>query len=216
MFLTEEQYQRIIGMMEGKIRKSPLLLTFNEWAKKEMDVAVYDIICTELKTGRPKLEIVLWDDDAKKKMMYFTETRIGVDEEKQKRFLDEFCMLSERYQVNENFRKVGNILVGYETIRDEIQSRVIKRAAPEIGRIHHPDLWKIEIICSSVHFFYETEEQTEKHDADGTSEKLRKKCNEIITKHDRHGAFRDGASCVFTSHQTFDEKYKGSMFYYTR
>lgn len=216
MFLTEEQYKNIIGMMEGRNRKSPLLLAFNAWAQKEMDVTVYDVICTELKTGRPKLEIVLWDRDDREKMMYITDTEIGMDEEKQKRFLDEFCMLSERYQVNAVFRKATNIFVGFETIRDEIQSRIIKAVTAEIKRIHHRDLWKIEIIFNSVHFFYETDEQIKKHDSDGTSEKIRKRCNEIVRKRDRHEAFKDGINCVFTSHQTLDEKYQGSMFYYTR
>ncbi len=45
---------------------------------------------------------------------------------------------------------------------------------------------------------------------------IRRKCTDIVKKYDVHNAFADGAQCVFSSRQTVDEKYQGSMFYYYR
>lgn len=42
------------------------------------------------------------------------------------------------------------------------------------------------------------------------------KCSYIVKKYDDFNVFPQGANCVFTSRQTLNEKYGGSMFYYTR
>lgn len=69
---------------------------------------------------------------------------------------------------------------------------------------------------AGVHIFYFTDEQIQIHETDGVSNGLCQKCTDIVKVHDKYGVFSKGVSCVFTSKQTLDEKYAGSMFNYTR
>lgn len=69
---------------------------------------------------------------------------------------------------------------------------------------------------SDVHFFYETDRQIQENERKGISGKLCARCGKIVEKYDELGLFRSGVPCVFTSKQTLDEKFKGSLFYYMR
>lgn len=67
-----------------------------------------------------------------------------------------------------------------------------------------------------VHVFYQTDQQIKDHETDGLSNRIEQICSEIVKRDDAFGVFEQGIKCVFTSKQTLDEKYAGSMFYYTR
>ena len=64
-----------------------------------------------------------------------------------------------------------------------------------------------------IHVFFETEEQMRDHQEDGTYERIDQKMTAIVRSADKMGVFQDGVKCIFSSRQTLDEKYHGSMFY---
>lgn len=45
MFLSQQEYDDVIALLEGKRNKSPLLKELADWAKCELDIEVIDYIC---------------------------------------------------------------------------------------------------------------------------------------------------------------------------
>lgn len=212
MFLNDKEYTHVIGLIRKEIQPDPLLIELKIWAEKELQLRVYDYICDYAKSGLKRLRIVLWDHETMRKMY----KGANPDSEKQRKFQKIFAELAQKYDVHKEYRNSDSIFVCYETVKDEIQKRVLKLARPEIEKISDPDIWKIEFIFGGIHIFYETDEQVTINAENGKSYAIWKKCTEIAKKYDFCGAFRNGVNCTFTSHQTLDTKYNGSMFYYTR
>jgi hypothetical protein len=190
MFLSDEEYNHVIGIMDGTISKSRLLLDLEAWTKENFGVTIYDYTCDRTVTGLTRMSVVVWDHKAHE----FMQNGYNYDEKIQRRFQEKFAELARKYNVHPDYHNADDIFVTCETICDQIVRKT---------------LWK-------VHVFYQTDEQVEQHKQDGKSEKLRSVISAIVKEHDKYNAFPNGVSCVFTSKQTLDEKYQGSMFYYTR
>lgn len=221
MFLSDEEYSYVIGLMDGTVRKSPLLEELADWAKQELGLDVYAFFCNDVRTDIRRLRIILWEigEYEKQKLWYYKENkRFGLNDKVQEKFQKEFAILARKFCMYPEYQDGRNFMVSYETIRDEIAKRIIKANSVKIRALAlgHRDIWKIELIFGSVHIFYETDEQVQQHEADGVNSGLRQSCTDIVRGQDKFGAFSDGVSCVFTSKQTLDEKYAGSMFHYTR
>lgn len=218
MFLSNEEYAHVMGLLNGTIRKTPLLDELADWAKREIGVDVYAYFCDYAKTGLLRLKIVLWDMREKRKLEYHSEKEFGYDPEVQKRFQVQFAALAGQYGVHPEYQNGSSFWVCYETVEDEIQKKILQAERKKILGLAsgQRDIWKIEIIFSGIHIFYETDEQIQLHETDGVSDRLRQCCMDIVRDHDKFWVFLQGIPCVFTSKQTLDEKYAGSMFNYTR
>lgn len=212
MFLDEQEYNHVLALLDGKIEKSPLLQELTIWVKQEFDVEIYDYLCDQTVNGLTRLRVVVWDNKIVKKF----RKGANYDTKKQKKFQIKFAELARKYQLHPEYHSANNIFVCYETIRDQIVSKALWQQKERIYALLKDDIWKITILFESVHIFYETDAQIEAHEADGVSESLRQTITEIMREHDKYHVFDGGVSCVFTSHQTLDERYKGSMFYYSR
>lgn len=213
MFLEEAEYQYIINLMSGKEKPYPLLAELKEWYVETFQMEMYDYICDYTITGLNRLKIVLWNHEEEKKMH---KKDANLDPKKQDKIRNKFAELARKYQLHKEYWDADDIFVCYDTICDEIQKRILYICQPKIERIKHRDIWKIEIIFSGIHIFYETDEQIISNQANGVSKKIHDKCTEIVKKYEEFNVFPNGVNCTFTSHQTLDEKYAGSMFYYTR
>lgn len=212
MFLDDEEYRHVVGLMGKEIQPSPLLVELKAWAEKEMQLKVYDYICDYTTNGMIRLRIVLWDHEAMIRM----HKGANLDPKKQKKFQKVFAELAQKYNLHKEYWDGNSIFVCYETIKDEIQKRVLKQARSEIEKIFDPDIWRIEFIFEGIHIFYETDEQVRLNTENGKSRAIWQKCTEVVRKYDFCDAFKEGANCTFTSRQTLNEKYNGSMFFYMR
>ena len=212
MFLTEENYNETMDLMVGRKEPSLLLKDLIDWAKDSLQVNVFNYICDDTDNGLRRLRLVLWDYEAAKKV----HDGPNYDKKKQSQVAKKFAELCCAYKMHKEYEDHERVFVGFETICDEIQKRVMKKATAEIGQIQHPDIWKIDICFGSVHIFYETDAQISANAGNGISDNLKNQCTQIIRKYDEHNVYSTGAKCVFSSHQTVNEKYAGSMFYYYR
>lgn len=212
MFLTTEQYNETLELMSGNIKPSMLLQDLKAWVQEKYQLEVYNYLCDYTTNGLLRLRLVLWDRWAEDKM----HDGPNYDKRKQREVAEKFAELARLYGVHQDYRNADTIFVCYETIRDEIQKDIMKRVSNRIMSIRHPDIWKIDICFGSVHIFYQTDEQIERNKKNGVSEEIKSRCTEIVREYDAFNVFWDGANCVFSSHQTIDEKYAGSMFYYYR
>ena len=218
MLLSDEDYAYVIGLLDGRIQRSSLLEELADWAKQELGIEVFAYFCDYANAGFLRLRIVLWNEWESRKMEYHTERKCRLNPKIQKKFQVQFAALSVKYGMHPEYQDSRSIWVCYETIEDKIQSRILWGQREKILglALRRRDIWKIDIIFSSVHFFYETDEQIQMHEKDGVSSALQQSCMDIVKEYDKFGVFSQGVSCVFTSKQTLDEKYAGSMFYYTR
>lgn len=212
MFLNDVQYKYVLKLIDGTALPNSLFLELAEWAKSEFGVKIYDYIRDTTVNGRKRLVIVLWDHESAE----FFHNGPNYNPEVQKAFRDKFALLTGKYNIHLDYQDADDIFVCYDTISDQIRSKLLWSLKEKICALQSSDIWKIEILFGSVHIFYETDAQIEIHSTDGVSESLRKKISDIVKPHDKYNVFPNGVSCVFTSHQTLDEKYSGSMFYYTR
>lgn len=122
----------MVGILDGTIRKTPLLDELADWAKREIGVDVYAYFCDYARTGLLRLKIVLWDSREKRKLEYHSEKEFGYDPEIQKRFQVQFAALAGQYRVHPEYQNGSSFWVCYETIEDEIQKRILQAERKEI------------------------------------------------------------------------------------
>lgn len=209
MFMTKEEFNETLDLLSGKAQPSALLDELRIWARDALQAEVFNYFCDYATSGRVWLRLVLWD--YKTHRVFYGP---NCDKRKQKAVAEKFSELARLHQVHREYWDSRDISVGYETLCDEIQKDIIYRVADEIKGIQHPDIWKIDIHFESIHIFYETDEQIVRNEENGTSDDIKRRCTELVKPYDVHNAFPDGANCVFTSHQTLDEKYAGNMYFY--
>ena len=210
MFMTEDEYKETLDLLSKIKEPNMLLRELTLWAKEVLQVDVYNYLCDYTSNGLKRLRLVLWD--------YAIEQRMkdgpNFDESKQKAIADKFAELARANQLHQDYWDGNDVFVCYETICDEIKKDILKLVRNEITSIQHPDIWKIEVFFESIHIFYETDEQISCNSQNGVSENIESQCTQLVKKYDQYNAFNDGANCIFTSHQTLDEKYAGSTYYY--
>ena len=215
MLLSEKEFHHTLDLMEPESGRlpDPVLKGLDDWCQKTIGIRVYDYFCGCTRGGRLRVKIVLWDQNAKKKVMKGP----NFDEKKQKNFAGKFAELSRKYQLNRDYQNESRLFICYDTIRDQLQHQILEMAGKELLLFAGaPDVWKIYIHFTRIHIFYETEEQVRIHEADGQHRRLQEKCAGVLTQYDVHQAFADVQHCIFTSRQTLDDQYEGSMFLYTR
>ncbi len=217
MFLSDEQYIHVLDLIDKKVMPGPLLSELKAWALNSLQITMYDYICDTTVNGLTRLKIVLWDYEAESAMM----DGANLNPEYQKMFAKVFSALARKYDLHPGYHNEKDIFVCYDTIKDEVQKNILKKVRKQIEGLKDngpwaSDVWKIEIIFGGIHIFYETDAQIVQHEKDGISKALRDECTRILQSQDSYNAFEKGALCTFTSKQTLDEKYAGSMFYYTR
>lgn len=212
MFLSEKEYGHAVAVLSGKVEKTPFFAEVEQWFKNAFRLQLYDYYCDCTNGGLPRVRLLLWDRGCAGKMKRGAE----FDEKKQRRIAGEFANLCRKYDVHSDYHRPQDVFVCYDTLKDEMQKRVLRQCAGELKALEVPDIWRVEIIFDRVHIFFVTDEQEALHRRDGVCGSVKREVEEIVKQKDVFGAFEDGVQCVFTSRQTLDEKYDGKMFYYTR
>ncbi|MBQ4536852.1 MAG: hypothetical protein II994_04445 [Lachnospiraceae bacterium] len=208
--MTDIEFKETLDLMSGKRVSGPLFTELKIWVKAAMGVEVYHYFCDTTTNGLLRLRLVLWDFAAERNM----HDGPNLDAKKQMAIAKKFSELARFYQIHQDYWQAENIFVCYETLRDEIQKDILKRVRAEIKNIQHPDIWRIEIFFESIHVFYKTDEQIVSNQTNGISDYIRNQCTQLVKRYDWYNAFANGANCIFSSHQTIDEKFHGNMFYY--
>lgn len=210
MFLSEMDYNHIIDLMEEKTKPSPILSDLQEWFYDKYEIKLYDYICDTTNDGLIRLKAVLFGYEEQRKMC----NGVNYDTVKQHEIGNKFSELAIRYNCHIEYQNPEKVFVCYDTIRDEIVKRTLKQAEKRIKSIYHKDIWKIEIVFEGIHVFYQTDEQMERHCSDDVNEMINNTVTNIIKPYDKYNIYKQGISCTFTSKQTLDEKYAGSMYSY--
>lgn len=212
MFLTEEEYNHTLRLWRNQEYKRPILVELASWFESTFEMPIYNYLCDTTINGLTRLRLVLWNHEYERKM----SDGVNLDADKQKKIAKQFAELCNKYNQYPAYHKAENIFVCYETLEDELEKRILRSVASEIKAVSRQDIWKIEIMLESIHVFFETDEQASRHLVDGVCDSINNEMTGILAKYDPFSIYQKGIQCVFTSHQTLDEKYQGSMFYYIR
>lgn len=210
LFLTDEEYNHVMDLIENRTVPTPLLAEFREWFFTRYGVRLYDYFCDNTADGLIRLRAVLFRSSDKGKL----KSSLNPDRGVQNEIRNKFAQLAVRYGCHASYQFPADVFVCFETIRDEMAKRTIQLAKQEIKEIKHTDIWRIEVQFENVYIFYYTDEQVNSHMSDGVSDMIKNAAVKAVKRHDRYYMYDKGVKCVFTSKQTLDEKYAGNMFYY--
>ncbi len=210
LFLNKEQCNHVIDLIDGKIQKSDLLAELSEWSKTEFGIDILDYVCDTTENELTRLVIVVWDYFDMRSFM----DEYNYDKSKQILIRNKFSALAQKYRIHREYQNPAKIFVCYDTIADEVRKEILEKSTNELLALKTEDIWNIIICYESIHIFYETDQQIKDHEADGFSEKLKEMSSQIVRKYDNHNVLFRGVPCKFTSHQIFDEVYRGNWQYY--
>lgn len=214
MFLSEQEYQQVIALIDGKELPNEFLKKFKNWFKERFQLELYEFFTDHLDNGTPRLRLIIWDYESYRAM--HDQKSGNFDPKKQKIIRQEFALLAKENNSYQEFQDEDKVFVCYETIADEIAQRIFMIADKEIMKIKLPDIGKIDICLNTVNIFYLTDQQLKTHKTDGENEEINKLVTNIVKPYDKYGVFNKGIQCVFTSLQTLKEKYDNNLFYYYR
>lgn len=202
MLLTEQQYLHAIDLLRCPEKKDLFLVELQQWFYQHYQIHLYAYFYDLTHEHITRLKLIVWSDE-----QHF------VRQKSQKDIQEYWTYLTQKY--HQDWISKPEIIT-YDTLKDEIQKRILKQTSDLIQNIYYPEIWKIKIIFDQVHIFFETDEQCQISKRLGINDQINQKILEIVQPYDEFHVFDDSFSCVFTSHQTLDEKYQGSMFLYTR
>jgi len=83
------------------------------------------------------------------------------------------------------------------------------------AKLANPDLWEISRCFDSVTFFFYTDAQVKRYEAEGFREKYSREYSLLIEPYDEFGYLRKrGVSASFDSKENFDTNYQSNWYYY--
>ncbi len=211
MFLEEEQINVTLDLLNNKIERTPLLNEFIVWAYDELNLTVLNFFLDSISNNQPRIKILVWDENDKKK---FLDNNHNYDTGKQIQIREKFAQLSLKYNVYTDYQNSDMVFVCIDTFKDELEKRILYTAQDEITSQKSGIIHNITVILNSIHIFFETDEQIKESRENGYCDELKNMFTAILNKYDKYNLFQNGAPCIFTSQQTLNEKYNGSMYNY--
>ena len=212
MFLTDEQYNEIIAMLDGSIEQSPLLKELEAWFNKEFEILIFGYLCERTINNLTRLKIVIWSD--KFQHIFREKDSVNYDKKIQEKIAIKFSQLAVKYNLHPEYHNYKDIFVCTDTLSDQIASKTMWSVKDRVMSLATGDIWKIYLSGGHVHIFYETDEQIEQHKNDGLNDRIKHQIWDIVKSVDKYNVFYKGVGCTFTSQQTLEEKYSGSMYFY--
>ena len=216
MLLSEKEYLHVLDMMNGNNESDPIFTGFRDFFRKTFNCELYDYIVDKIDSERGRLRYVVWDTEIHESFFTRTKTYYGRDNEKEQLIKETFSRLCRQENMHSYFHDPARYFAVPETIKDELQKDIQKKAQQQIREyLNCLPIKRYEFFFETVHVFYETDADIVRHEKDGMSAEIEKAIYQIKKPFDEFGAL-DDAGVVFSSIQTLNEKYDGNMFYYFR
>ena len=210
MFLTDEEYEKIMEVAEGKV-KDEILDELKSWANDEFGVVVFGYICDKT-NGLTRLRIVLWNLNVEREF-HDKEVFVNYDKVKQRMFAENFARIAAKYDKYPEYHNSDKIFVAYTTIKDEIEKRSLKKVRDEIDKVKElsPDILYVYDNQSCLYVVYQTDLQVERHKVDGLNKRVKEYIGEVIKSCDEYGVMPGYSVSGFLSQQMLERRYGGSI-----
>lgn len=215
MFIEDKELHDIKSLLKGKKKPDAILLGLKKYFAEQFDCEIYAYICDKVTDGRLRLRFIVWDNATRQKFFKSTEKFFGVDDKKINAIKAEFstlCIVNNCYKDYWEPKR-------YFAVPSEIESDLLE----EVQNIVHPQISnylngiksvkEIAFWFGTVHIFYETDADIELNRNNGLSDKIRNVIFQIKKAADEFGVCENGG-VVFSSIQTLNEKFGGSMQHY--
>ncbi len=214
---TDEDYQQT-----KRIKKTgaPLLPPFKEladWVSMTYGVHVLNLFYDKIKPDdRPRLNVIL---ETQEDALKFRDGPVGnFHTNDQKQVLEQFkVILLQKNDTRFTVERMFVIFTAFEPVaRVEANHSVTKTEINQLKvKLTNQDLWEISICFDRVTFFFYTDAQVQKYEADGLKNLYGEEYSSIVQRYDEFGYLQKcGVSVHFDSKQNFDTNYKSNWYYY--
>ncbi|ELP32346.1 hypothetical protein [Rhodopirellula baltica] len=212
---SDREYKSTKRIKQGKKRLRSPFDELSEWIASTRKVTVLNVVYNRANSLRaPRLQIILEHHSHAQKF----HRGVNFDSRQQNAIKKKFLNIIER-EGKHDFDVDGLFVVfsAFSPIaKEEADSQITEADIKSLQkRIGNPDLWEISRCFGCVTFFFFTDKQMKKYEAQGKKVEYASMYFEILKPHDEFGYLkRNQFKVYFDSKQNFDEKYESNWFYY--
>lgn len=215
MFIADNELRTIKNLIKGTETPNAILAGLKNFFLEHFDCEIYAYICDKVADGRLRLQFIVWDYAEQEKFYKHSEGFYGPDKNKIIEIKTEFSKLCLKNNLHKDYWESDRYFAVPREVRSDLLDEVQKRVQPQIAEY----LGKINIVkevafwFGSVHIFYELDEDIELNRNNGVSDKIEADIFNLKKAADELGVC-NGSGVLFSSIQTLNEKFGGSMRHY--
>ena len=204
-----------------KIKGIELPAPLNElaaWIDSTYDVHVLNIRTDTVEPdSRPRLQVILeTESDARK---FLDQDFLNFDRHEATKVLARYEELLAQHGKYSNVDGWFAVFSSFESVaRVEANQSIPEKDIERLEEsLDNEDLWAIRRNFDGVTFFFHTDKQARKYEADGLRSVYEKEYAALLRQHDEFGYLeKRGISVSFDSKENFDTNYQSNWFYYDR
>jgi hypothetical protein len=222
LFGDKKLYEQARAAKLGKLDLIQPLEYLRRWLNENYKVnvlhVVYDLIDLGPHEGRPRLNIILETAEHYAKLH---KDPFSPKPHIKKAISKRFAKIVAASSCDHNY-DTANVHVTFDDFSDEAMGQAVTRFQENdkhrLLKEFAPDnVWDISGFSKSVVVFYLTNEDMQSASRNGTNDRIKQRCYELVKQYDEFDYFElETFPITFDSKQNLDENYQGSMFYYFR
>lgn len=215
MFINNNELKKIKGLLKGTETPDVILVGLKRYFIEQFNCEIYAYICDEVEGERLRLRFIVWDNVTRQKFYKSTENFFGVDAKKINEIKSEFsklCRINNQYR---DYWEPNRYFAVPSEIKSDLLNEIQKRIHPQITNYldRFKSVKKVAFWFDSVHIFYELDADIEINRNNGVSGKIETDIFQLKKAVDEFGICKN-SGVVFSSIQTLNEKFGGSMQHY--
>jgi hypothetical protein len=212
---SDRGYKATKRIKQGKKRLAALFDELAEWIGAKWNVTVLNVQYDRANSlHAPRVQVVFeYESEARR-----FHRGVNFDMEKQEAVAEKFLEIGGR-DPKHTF-DVDGLFVIFSAFapvaRQEADSQISDEEVQALKeRIGNPDIWEIFRCFGHVTFFFFTDGQVKRHEADGKKKEYAKRYFGILKSYDEFDYLKESEFKIdFDSKENFDENYNGSWFNY--
>ena len=216
--LDDDVYEETKRIVQGKVKKSPVLAELSDWFR-----STYSVNVLNFQFGKPevskirgyRLYVILETTEDFQKMFL---SPMQLNEEYEAQICAEFKRIALKHQFATKEQLTG-LWVRYNDFsveaRTDANSRVIKQAKSRLME-SYPTVWSVigDGFQGAVVFYY-TDKDVLENQKSGVSKLIEEDYYSLLKEFDELNIFtRDTMNLKFDSKENLDKKYEGNLYYY--
>lgn len=215
---TEKDLDVTYGLYSHKISPDPLLIELKEFVKDKYDGEIINYILETLKRGQGyfyRLCLFTWSDDDEQFLR--EQNSFDYDRKKIEEISSYFKKLIVKYQKHKEYLNIDLFVCTCE-IKSALRDRIVDSCEflRDLLVKEFNDIYRVIWDFGEFEILYYTDENIKNNNKNGKSKKIKEIINNEIKKRDLYNCFDKGVDVNFYSKQLIDEKYEGSLFYFSR
>ncbi len=211
MFLNEFQLQKVLDTVSGKRPADEVLIDMTDFLKTEFSLDILDYICDSTSVAgdvtRQRVQIVVWDMEIKRSSQYALDNDMTIKDRIKCRF-SETC---KEHHLNKQYYDPQSYFIVITDLKSDVSSFLIESKKETLSSIleSYPEVKKYNFGFTEVQVYYEKDSDIEAYRNSGLSQEITSKIQQSL------GVIsgledRNIVGVVFSSIQTFNDKYHGS------